>query len=93
MSGWATEPIDLRPDAVRRLFAQELVTRMSRVGSATLCELEMLPLLLFKVPANAGELEQIAKVARRLGWLEAPEHDKSRDRVPGIPPSGGPGQT
>jgi len=65
--------IDLRSDVVRRLFAQELVSRIVVLGSATLDELLALPLLLFKVPPMRDELEQIADVARRLGWLEAPE--------------------
>jgi hypothetical protein len=43
------------------------------LGSATLDELLALPLLLFKVPPTRDELEQIADVARRLGWLEPPE--------------------
>lgn len=74
MSTWEVpDKIDLRSDVVRRLFAQELVSRISVLGSATLDELLALPVLLFKVPPTRDELEQIADVARRLGWLEAPE--------------------
>ena len=65
--------IDLRSDVVRRLFAQELVSRMVVLGSATLDELLALPLLLFKVPPEPDELKEVADVARRLGWLEEPE--------------------
>jgi hypothetical protein len=74
VSTWGVpDKIDLRSDVVRRLFAQELVSRMVVLGSATLGELRALPLLLFKVPPTHDELEQIADVARRLGWLEPPE--------------------
>ena len=75
MGDWSTTPIDVRDETVRRVFGQELVTRMARVGSATLDELAALPLLLFKVPAKRDELGQIAQVARRLGWLEPPADD------------------
>jgi hypothetical protein len=70
MSDWATSPIDLRRGTVRRLFAQELVSQMSSIGSATRGELLALPVLLFKVPPKPDELDQVTEVARRLGWLE-----------------------
>ena len=70
MSDWATTPIDLRRGTVRRLFAQELVSQMSSIGSATRGELLALPVLLFKVPPEPGELDQVTEVARRLDWLE-----------------------
>jgi hypothetical protein len=74
MSTWELPgKIDLRSDVVRRLFAQELVSRMVVLGSATLDELLALPLLLFKVPPTRDELEHVADVARRLGWLEPPK--------------------
>jgi hypothetical protein len=74
VSTWEVpDKIDLRSDVVRRLFAQELAARMVVLGSATLDELLALPLLLFKVKPKPDELERIADVARRLGWLEPPE--------------------
>jgi hypothetical protein len=73
MNKWATEPFALHRDRVRRLLAQEFVWRMASIGSATLEEMRAFPLLLFKVPACAGEIAQVAEVARRLGWVEAPE--------------------
>ena len=82
VSTWEVrDKIDLRSDAVRRLFAQELVSRMVVLGSATLDELQALPLLLFKVRPEDDELELIADVARRLGWLEPPEQPDGEWRL------------
>lgn len=47
---WATDPIDLSHPRTRRLFAQELVTRLAPIGSVTLEEARALGLTLFKVP-------------------------------------------
>ena len=81
MNDWATEPFALRRDRIRRLVGQEFVWRLAAIGSATREELRAFPLLLFKVPACPEEIDQVAEVARRLGWVEKPEHDDGEWRL------------
>jgi hypothetical protein len=67
-------PLDLTDVHRRRLFAQEFTTRLQTLGSASLQQMECeFGLVLFKIPASGEELRQVADVARRLGWVQAPE--------------------
>lgn len=64
------EPIDLRDDRVRRLFAEELVTQLRRVGAATVAEMCAADVALLRIPAEEEELDQVSEAARRMGWAE-----------------------
>ena len=64
------EPIDLHDHRVRRLFAQELVTELRRVGAATIDEMREANTALLRIPAEKDELRQVSEVARRMGWVE-----------------------
>jgi hypothetical protein len=72
VANWISNPIDLSETHTRRLFAQEFVTQLGQSGSATIREMAELPISLFKVPADEGELKQVADIARRLSWIDSP---------------------
>lgn len=63
-------PLCLRDDRTRRLYSQELVSELLRVGAATRSEMRDANVSLLKVPAEGGELAQVLEVARRIGWVE-----------------------
>lgn len=54
---------------------------MASIGSATRAELLALPLLVFKVAPEPGELDQLTEIARRLGWLEKVDSPREEWRL------------
>lgn len=70
MLGWGNDRLDLTDDAVRQVFAQELVNQLRRVGTATLPEMLEANFAFMRVPADDDELERVLDVAHRLGWVE-----------------------
>jgi hypothetical protein len=64
------EPIELRDDHVRRIFAQELVIELRRVGATDIDEMYEARVSLLRIPAEKRELAQVAEATRRMGWVE-----------------------
>jgi hypothetical protein len=64
------KPLDLEDHRVRRVFAQELVIELRRVGAANIDEMCDANVSLLRIPAEEGELQQVSEAARRLGWIE-----------------------